>query len=503
MVATETQLPATFERGRRHGGKVDLSTTENVRWVSKLGTNAYGNPTVAHGRVFVGTDAKAVVDDPRFDPPPAGVVVCLNESNGKMLWRLAVPERTYGLPDSNHFVMQRCGICSSPTVVGNRVYLVTSADEVVCLDVHGLADGNDGPFQDEAQYMAGRGRPPIKLNAHDADIIWRFDLIDQLGVCPHDAASCSVLIEGDVLYTSTSNGVGGDKGSHWTKMHAYVVKPKAPAFVALDKNTGRLLAVDGAGISTRLWHAQWSSPSLGVVNGKKLVFLGGGDGYCYAFEALSHMPSKPTKLKLVWKYDCNPPEYRCPNGVPVGYYRGDKRQNPANKNDGKYVGPSQVIATPVFYHNRVYIGIGQDPAHGRGRGMFHCIDATQQGDVTKTACVWRYDGIERSLSTAAIQDGLVYIPDLAGKIHCLDAETGHVYWVYETKGQTWGSTLVADGKLFFGNQRYFFVFAAGRKPQLLSKIRLGAPIYSSPIAANGVVYVSTGRELWAIGHKRN
>lgn len=503
MVSAETNLPATFERGRTRGGKVDLNTTKNVRWVAELGTNAYGNPTVAAGKVFVGTDGKSMEDDPRFATPPAGVVKCFNESDGALLWQLAVPKRTHGLPDSEHFVMQKCGICSSPTVDGDRVFVVTSADEVVCLDVNGLADGNDGPFQDEAQYIAGHGRPPVALTDQDADIIWRFDPIDQLGVCPHDAASCSVLLDGDVLYTSTSNGVGGDKGSHWTKMHSYVVNPKAPAFIALNKNTGRLLAVEDAGISSRLWHAQWSSPSLGVVNGKKLVFLGGGDGFCYAFEALAEPPKEPTTLQLVWKYDCNPPAYRCPDGVPVNYYRGDKRQfQGINKDDGKYIGPSQVIATPVFYQNRVYIGIGQDPAHGRGRGMFHCIDATQTGDVTKTACVWKYADIERSISTAAIHDGLVYIPDLSGKVHCLDADTGACYWVYDTNGQTWGSTLVADGKLFLGNQRYFFVLAAGREPHVLNKIRLGAAIYSSPIAANGVLYISTGKQLWTVANSQ-
>ena len=125
-----------------------------------------------------------------------------------------------------------------------------------------------------------------------------------------------------------------------------------------------------------------------------------------------------------------------------------------------------MIATPVFYNNRIYIAIGQDPAHGRGRGMFHCIDATQSGDVTKTACLWKYDAIERSMSTAALHNGLVYIPDLSGKLHCLDADTGKCYWLVDTKGETWGGTLVADGRLYLGNKRHFCVLSAGREPRL-------------------------------------
>ncbi|WP_460168141.1 outer membrane protein assembly factor BamB family protein [Thermostilla marina] len=489
MVGGETGLPITIDRGTS-------DAPGNVRWTAKLGTNVYGNPTVCDGRVYVGTNGQAL-DDDRFSSRHVGVLMCLDEKDGSLLWQLAIPKRIHDLPAEHHFVLQNCGVCSSPTVDGDRVYIVSSAAEILCLDVNGLADGNDGPFRDEAQYMAGHGEPPVELKEHDADIIWCYPLIEELGVCPHDAVSCSVLIDGDVLYTNTSNGVGGPPGAPWPEKHSYPVNPKAPEFIALDKRTGKLLAYENEGISQRIWHSEWSSPSLGVVNGRKLVFLGGGDGFCYAFEALTNIPDEPVPLKLAWKYDCNPPEYRFPGGEPVEYYKGDKRQKySTNKNDGQYVGPSQVIATPVFYDNRVYIAIGQDPAHGRGKGMLHCIDATQSGDVTKTACVWRYDGIERTLATAAVADGLVYIPDLSGKVHCLDADTGEVYWVYDTGAETWGSVLVADGRLYLGNVRYLFTLKAGKETELLAKTRLGAPIYSTAVAANRTLFVATSRGLW-------
>ena len=66
---------------------------------------------------------------------------------------------------------------------------------------------------------------------------------------PHDAASCSVLIQGDFLYTSTSNGVGGMQGETFFSKHAYVVRPEAPAIIVLDKHTGQLVARERAGIS--------------------------------------------------------------------------------------------------------------------------------------------------------------------------------------------------------------------------------------------------------------
>ena len=494
MVSGETGLPDTFSRGeRKSGGGIDLSTAENVKWVVRTGSATYGNPTVANGRVFLGTDDFLLSSSDRFKRTRGGLVQCFDEATGELLWRLAVPQRTE-LPPKIHFSHQHLGVCSSPTVENDRGYVVTSAADVLCLDVNGQADGNDGPFTDEATYMVGNGESPVELTSADADIIWRYDPMDELNVFPHDAASCAVLIHEQVLYVGTSNGVDGP--------HAKVLAPTAPALIALDKRTGKLLAVEDEGLSSRLYHAQWSSPTLGEVNGKTLIFVGGGDGVCYAFEALDKVPEKPVKLKKAWSYDCNPHNFKYRDGKLIPYYEGDKRKRySTNKNDGTYVGPSQIIATPIFRNNRIYVAIGQDPAHGRGRGMFYCIDATQTGDVTETAKIWTYDGIERSMAPAAVPDELVYVVDIAGKLHCMDADTGECYWRYETGAETWGGPLVADGKLYFGNKKLFYVMAAGKEAKLINEIRLGNPSYTTPIAANGAMYVATQHYLYAVGKK--
>jgi outer membrane protein assembly factor BamB len=391
-------------------------------------------------------------------------------------------------------------------VEGDRVYLVTSRCEVLCLDINGMANGNDGPFKDEANYVVkdvllDRGKPterpapPIEPGPKDADIIWRYDMMDDLGVFPHNASNCSVLIVDGIVYVCTSNG------QDWT--HSNIPSPNSPSFIALDAKTGELLGEDDAHIGPRIFHGQWSSPSLAVVNGRKQILFGGGDGFCYSFEPRPVKDGDSNFLKTIWKYDCNPPERK-------------KFKYPAAE------GPSEVNATPVFYKNRVYIAVGQDPEHGEGVGVLSCIDATKTGDVTQTGKVWSYDKIHRSISTVSIdpESGLLFVGDFSGFIYCFDADSGKLYWTYDMKAHMWGSTLVADGKLYAGDEDGDFVVLAATKgkklpadkikpggaeneAELISETNLGAAVYGTAIEANGSIYVQSNTHLFAFSNKGN
>jgi outer membrane protein assembly factor BamB len=497
MYSPETGLPGHFAsadnaRVQFKPGTEEIQTNNlpNAKWIAKVGSQSYGNVVVSGGKVFIGTNN----ENPR-DPQHQGdrsILMCFDEKTGEFLWQLVVPKLASGKVND----WENLGLLSSPCVEGNRVYLVTSRCEVICLSTEGMASGkNEGPFLDEAQYVAGPGNPPAKIGPRDADIIWRYDMMDELGVFPHNASNCSLLIVGDYIYACTSNG------QDWT--HVNIPSPFAPSYIVLHKKTGKLVAEDNAGIGPRIFHGQWSSPSTGVVNGKQLIFFGGGDGICYAFNATPEMgtgapivpvvPGPPVNrfedkdtdyLKKVWWFDCNPPERRA--------------SDPAHKYPAPD-GPSEINATPVFWHNRVYVSVGQDPEHGEGIGNISCIDATQTGDITKTGRIWSYDKIHRSLSTVAITpDGLLFVGDFSGFVHCFDAETGKLYWEHDMTSHMWGSTLVADGKVYCGDEDGdFVVFAASKEMKILSKVNLGAPVYSTPIVANGVLYVHSNTHLFA------
>src|SRR5438105_8128953 len=204
MYSPAKGLPDRFEPGKPKPGSedIDLSTTKNVKWVATLGSQAYGNVVVAGGKVFIATNN----ENPR-DPQHPGdrsILLCFDEKNGEFLWQLVVPKLASGKVND----WEGLGLLSSPTVEANRVYLVTSRCEVICLDTDGMANGNDGPFMDEAKYVVkDTGKPPAKIGPKDADIIWKYDMMDELGVFPHNASNCSVLIVGYRVYVSTANGV--------------------------------------------------------------------------------------------------------------------------------------------------------------------------------------------------------------------------------------------------------------------------------------------------------
>jgi len=515
MISDETGLPDLLPPAGEETTDLSADDSPYVKWKVRLGTTTWGNPTVAGGRVLVGTSG------PQRE---GGTIKCLDAATGNLLWQLVCPPRKFPTPErpekyeqyspwdylvATHAQTQGWGVCSSTTVEGDRAYALTSRGEVVCLDVKGLADGNQGPFTGEAKYKAGDAQGAVTLEATDADILWIVDLWTEVATRPADTFSNAALLHGDLLYLSTCNGI--ERWPAWYGKPAAPPNPKAPNLIALDKRTGRLIGADAEPIGQRMLHGQWSPPSLGKVGGKTLVFYGGGDGVCYTFEALPELPKtqKPVTLRKVWSYDCNLPEYK---GIGVENYSladkdllrwasGDREAIAKDverhrDRDGRLLSMSEIIGSPVFHRGRVYVAIGRDPRHGPGRGALHCIDAAGAGDISRSGRVWCCEDIDRTLSTPSVVDGLVYLPDLTGRLRCLDADTGRCHWAFDAGQETWGSTLVADGKVYLVTRKSFHVLAAGREKKVLSSVRMGAEC--TPIAAGGVVYVVLRGMLFAL-----
>jgi outer membrane protein assembly factor BamB len=385
------------------------------------------------------------------------------------------------------------------------LWFVTSRGEVRCLDTEGFHDGeNDGPYTAEAS-----------SDKDEADVIWVLDMMKDLGVSQHNMCSCSLTAIGDILFVCTSNGVD--------ESHINLPAPHAPSFMAVDKNTGKVLWTD-ASPGDNILHGQWSSPAYSVLGGTPQVMFAGGDAWLYSFLGET---SEDGKAKLLWKFDANPKESK--------YILGGRGTR------------NEVIGTPLIYDDLVYLAVGQDPEHGEGVGHLWCIDPTKRGDVSSelafnvkdlktpiaphrmqavvkengevakpnpnSAVVWHYseydqngDGkvefeetMHRTCGTAAIKNGLLIIPDFSGLVHCVDAKTGKPHWTHDLFAATWGSALIVEDKVYVGDEEgKVTIFKLSPEKEIIAEIDMGNSVYSTPVVANNILYIANKTHVFAI-----
>lgn len=382
---------------------------------------------------------------------------------------------------------------------------------------------------------------------YEADVVWRFDMISELGVFPHNMSNCSMISVDGKLFVCTSNGVD--------ESHVRLSTPDAPSFIAMDRETGKVLWTDNSP-GANILHAQWASPAYGVFDGLPQVIFPGGDGWVYSFD-----PRGDGKggSKLLWKFDGNAKGSKWILGG-----RGTR---------------NNIIAFPAIYDGLVYIVMGQDPEHGEGDGCLWCLDPArhtngedvsaelavdangkilrhrrlQAVDVERgeravenpnSAVVWKYtyedqnaDGkiafeerFHRSLSIPVIKDDVLYIGDFSGLFHCLNAKTGRVYWTYDLLAACWGSALLVDGKVYIGDEDgEIAVFRHSANPQIAMDafqqadgsvewhpinsapgstfggdvVAMPTSVYMTPIVANNILYIATKNMLYAIAYDKN
>ena len=466
----------------------DVKTGKNILWSAALGSKSYGNPIISNGLVFVGTN-----NEGKRDPnvtADGGVMMAFDANTGKFIFQ----RYSAKLPTGRVNDWPGEGECSTVYTEPGRLWYCTNRCEVVCLDL------SPGAVQE--------GKPPKE--------IWSFDMINKLGVFPHNMTASAICGYGDYVYAITANGVDDT--------HKHVVAPLAPSIVCFNKNTGKVIWTDNSP-GANVLHGQWSSVAIVEVKGRPLVIAPLGDSWVYGFDAKTG--------EIVWKFDMNPK-----NAV-----------YPQTRNE--------VIATPCIVVDKddpdkklMYIANGQDPEHGEGLGHLYCVDITKEGDISKelevdesrpagivgngpvdirgearkgkpnpnSGIIWEYEAYDlnhdgkidrsehmnRTISTCLVTPaGLCFVPDFSGFLHCLDAKTGQVYWTYDMESAVWGSPMLADGKVFLADEDGDVrIFADSKEMKKLSPeddhLNLGSASYCSPIFVNGILYVTDRDTLYAI-----
>ncbi|MEM9480623.1 MAG: PQQ-binding-like beta-propeller repeat protein [Verrucomicrobiota bacterium] len=492
-VATEEGVLLEWGRFKKIRGTDDFEKAEGLKWWAGVNSHGYRGlhaapPVVTQGMVLAGSNNEDGYV-PHVADLDAGTLLCFREEDGEFLWQHTSERLEVGKVSDWEYM----AVSASPCVEGDTLWWVTNRCEVVCLDLHGFRDGeNDGPVQDERW-----------TTEMDSDVIWSLDLREEFGVFPHNFTSSSPTILGETVFVSTGNGVD------WR--HGEVPFPDAPSLVALDKRTGKLLW-EGHGPGANTLDGSWTSPAVGRFEDGPQVIFAGGDGWVYGFDPAGDGDGGG---KVLWKFDVNPKTSKA-------WQKENERSN--------------IVVNPVVSGGRVFVVLGDDPEHGFGQGRLVCIDPGKRGDVSPTlvfnradpteviphkrllACdaeagdferpnlnsaeVWHYAEIDRCCGSPVISNGLLFIADLAGVLHCLDVESGLPHWRASMDANVTATPLVVEGNVIVGTgDGDVFVFRCSAEPAAAEPVFVAdfpGAVYAPAIAAGGVLYISTSWMLFAI-----
>jgi PQQ-like domain len=494
-----TDIPQEWDIGKfdRRSGEWDKSKAQNILWYANLGSQTYGNPVIAGGQVFVGTNNGAGYLKRYPSQVDLGCLLAFDEKTGEFLWQHSSEKLITGRV--HDWPLQ--GICCAPLVEGNRLWFVTSRGEVRCLDTQGFYDDEDDGLKDEPANVLELMNAGPSAAAHAATL--EALTAGKLGEAAEKAlADAGEVIEGEVkVETVTEGKVWKATGKFGGIERAITINQIGPKLLFVknlgvhDKREADVLWVYNMmgpemGVSQHnmcscsvtsygdllfvntsngldeshinlpapnapsficmdkntgkvLWtdaspgvnilHGQWSSPTVAVFNGVAQVLFAGGDGWLYSFLANEGKDGKP---ELLWKCDCNPKTSKWILG-------GAGTRN-------------NIIGTPVVYKGRVYIGVGQDPEHQEGEGHLWCIDPNKSGDVSRTLAM-KIEGDKR-------------VPIAHRRIQAVEEENGEVEVDNPNSAVVWHYAMHdadQDGEITFEEEMHRTIGSVAIKDDLV------------------------------------
>ncbi len=234
--------------------------------------------------------------------------------------------------------------------------------------------------------------------------------------------------------------------------------------LALDKTTGKKVwqhdePGGSDGIKNKDWIGSWSTPVIATVNNRDELILS-----C----ALKLKGFDPKTGKELWSCD----------GL------------------GKLV-----YTSPTVSADGIVVAFS-----GYGGPCLAC-KAGGNGDVTKTHRLWRHEkGNPQSIGSAVIVGEHAYLPRATGVGQCFELKTGKDLWEKkDLGGQTWGTFLYGDGRLYLLNmQGETVMFAPSPTFQALGRNSLGKGenTRATPAFSDGEIFIRTYRHLWCISEKK-
>jgi outer membrane protein assembly factor BamB len=267
---------------------VSVDPRGKVRWRRPVGGRVFASPTLADGRVVVGTDADELL--------------ALDSANGQVVWRFALGPCVTGPglgPDS-----VRCDADTSPLagpdgtiyVGGDALYALTPAGKL-----RWRADLGGHLFSSPA--MGGAGTLYIGTQANTVVAVdptgakrWEFSGKGDFDATPALVDDTTLVIgcdDGTLYALNTASGAQRWAVRTWRPIRSSAAVDPARNLVLVGTDGGRLLAVESSTGQVR-WRystggAIRSSP---VVDEQGTVVVGSQDDHVYALDSTG---------KLLWK----------------------------------------------------------------------------------------------------------------------------------------------------------------------------------------------------------
>jgi outer membrane protein assembly factor BamB len=287
----------------------------------------------------------------------------------------------------------------------------------------------------------------------DGKVLWSKSMTEEYGrITGYGGRVGSPIVDEDLVIFNMLNASWGDqaRGGH--------------RFLAMNKKTGEVVWWSEPG--ERPLDTLYSVPVVAVINGQRLLIIGGGDGGVHALKVRT--------------------------GEKVWSYHFSKRA---------------INTSPVVDGHLVYVTHGEDNLDSTTMGGVLCLDA---GAVTdgRPKLVWRQLGILAGYASPIIHNGRLYVPDNGANLHCLDAKTGKPLWKHSYGTVAKGSPVWGDGKIYVGevNARFAILQPGDTECKTLSLVDFPPgprgevfEFNGSPAIADGRVYFTSGDAIYCLG----
>ena len=407
----------------------DVKTKKNVKWMAELGSQSYGNPVVAGGQVYVGTNNE-LVRNPK-EAGDRGVLMCFRESDGKFLWQhtneklAAGPRQSIGRfkASAPRRWWKAIASTTSPTAASWSAWI-----------------------------------PKATATAAPRSI-WKFDMMEEVGSSPHNMSNSSPVSYGDLLFVSTSNGQD--------ESHVHIPSPRAPSMIAVNKKTGKL-AWEVNNVGEKILHGQWSSAAVGKIGDVVQVVIGEGDGWVRGYEALTG--------KKLWEFDMNPKDSVWPKtrneviSTPVIWQDKVFIANGQDPEHGEGVGHLYAIdATKrgditetgrIWHYDKIRRSISTGAIYNGllfyadFSGFLHCLD------VNTGKPYWTHDMLAAVWGSPMVINGKVYLGDEDGDVVVLEAaKEKKLIGEMNMGSSVYATPVPANGALFIMNRNQLWAFS--------------------------------------------